>query len=163
MLSIKAVGFLGAAGTALALALAGVQTLRLNALQVELADQRTSTADVALTYAENARKVEDAWRKRVTDAQRTREAELAATRSTDVALRDDADGMRDDFQAYARGGPGDTADACRVRAATLGNLLARALSADRRHTERAETHAADARSLSAPGSVTNKAATAAAE
>ncbi len=163
MLSIKAVGILGAAGTVLALALAGVQTLRVGALQVELADQRRSTADVALTYAENARKAEAEWRKRVTDAQRTRETELAVTRSTDAALRDDADGMHDDIAAWARGGPGDTADACRVRAATLGDLLARALQADRRHTERAETHAADARSLSAAGSVTNNAAQAAAE
>lgn len=147
MLGLKLVVLIGAACTTAALALAGVQTWRLDNAQDELAELNTRMLSTALTHAENARNLEDAWRKRVTHAQRTRETELAASRLADDALRADAGWVRDDIAAYAAGGPEDSIAACRGRAATLGRLLDRALQADRRSTERAETHAADARSL----------------
>jgi septal ring factor EnvC (AmiA/AmiB activator) len=132
--------------------------VRLADLRTEVAARDAALATTAMTYAENARRVEQAHAARVGKAQRARDDELAASRRTADALRADLDGLHGDIATFAACGPDDSRAACGERAAAVGQLLERALRAGARSSAAAEEHAADVRTLLAAWPVSPEAA-----
>ena len=112
-----------------------------------LAQERATAAQAALSASQQYRAKESAWNNAYQGAMNALLAEQDKTRRFAADLRSarlDAASLRDDIQAFARGGDAasDTAAACRDRAEALGVLASEALQSS-------EACAADGESESA--------------
>lgn len=92
----------------------------------------------------------EAWRLQRKGAERAQELERAAARDALASINADRGRLRDELAAFAAGGrqaADDTVDACRARAAALGDVLDEALQAHAECTAESESLAAGVRTM----------------
>lgn len=112
---------------ALATVAAGVQTWRLQTLQVEVAEERAAKVTVALALAENHRATEAKLNTNTRKATDVLTSQLRVADATAAGLADDLRGLRDAIGASDGRTAEDSAAACRgyaERVAILERLLA---------------------------------------
>lgn len=138
-------------------AFAGLQTLRIGSLKVDLAaaeaKHQKTLADYQLklgTAEREFRALETEFHQAQEMHNAEREKEQAAARETAAAFERERQRLRNDIDAYAsgrRGAAADTLVACRGRAQTLGLLLDEALQAETELTGDIEKLGTDTRRL----------------
>jgi hypothetical protein len=111
----------------------------------DLATAAQVKAQLAATEA--ARATEQALQIKVKEAEDARQQDNAKNARIASGLRADRDRLRDSIAGFASGPAEDSADACRNRAATLGNVLATALRSAEECAGAAESLANDVRTL----------------
>jgi len=119
------------------------------AVKFEFAHHR-EVAALAAADAERAyRRQEAQWTRQHEDARRQHEVELQAQARRVAAAAADGQRLRHQLAAFAAGGDAarDSVDACRRRAATLGQLLAEADGLAGEFAAAAEQHAGEVRLL----------------